>query len=252
MDYKSLFTFPLQLVITGRSRAGKSFLLRNRIIPNIIHEYDMVVVYSPTANLDAGWQKLEKKHKKMNLVTDINDRNIAEFIYQIGRKKEKGKKTRYLFIFDDITTFLSASNSSFFAALATRARHYNISYIITTHKYKALNPLIRLNAQLQIFFRITSTLELNSIADEIANVDNPPNIIKKMLRRCTGKYNAMLVVKDVDDDIFLCLNNDGGVNAIFSVHAIIGEFEETTGETFTKDDYKMLAEFENSNIMLVE
>lgn len=240
------------MVITGRSLSGKSYLLRKHIIPNIIGEYDSVVIYSPSAHLDAGWGKLKSKYKKVSLVSDINDKDIANFIHEIGKRKEQGKKTKFLFIFDDITTFLSASNSSFFATLATRARHFNISYIITTHKYKALNSLIRNNAKQQIFFKITTALELNSISEEIATVETPPDIIKKMLHVCTGSHKAFYILKGVEGDDYFCLLSDGKVKPVFPIDDILEEFEETSGMKFTKDDYNMLQSLmKYQNVILV-
>ena len=154
-SYKQLFEFPLQLAIVGRSRSGKSYLLRNGIIPSIIGQYDSVIVYSPTIHgVDKGWVNFKKKYgKKVTLIDEIVPKDIAYFIDEIGRRiKLKGVKTKFLFIFDDITTYLTPSNSSFFATLATRGRHFNISYIITAHKYKAMNPLIRGNLRQRIFF----------------------------------------------------------------------------------------------------
>lgn len=240
MSYKTLFRFPLQLVVVGRSKSGKSYLLRNRIIPNIIGSYDAVIVYSPSALTDSGWQSLAKKYKKVTLVPEINDKDIASFIHEIGVKKAEGKKTKFLFIFDDITTYLSASNSSFFATLATRARHFNISYIITTHKYKALNPLLRNNAQHQIFFKVTTSLELNSIADEIATVETSPNTIKKMLNVCTGSHKAFLVSKGAEDDEYFCLLANGLVKHVYPIEEAVEEYEEESGLKFLKEDYKLL------------
>jgi hypothetical protein len=174
------------------------------------------------------------------LISDINDKDIAEFIHQIGKKKAEGKKTKFLFIFDDITTFLSASNSSFFATLATRARHLNISYIITTHKYKALNSLLRNNAQQQIFFKVTTALELNSISDEIATVESTPNTMKKMLHACTGNHKAFFVSKGPEEDLYFCLLADGTISRVFAIDDVVEEFEKETGMDITKEDFKAI------------
>ena len=240
MSYKTLFQFPLQMVIVGRSGSGKSSLLRNKIIPHIINDYDAAVVYSPSAQTDAGWVKMENKYNKIHLESNINEKDIANFIFEIGEKKKKGGQTKWLFIFDDITTFLSASNSSFFATLATRARHNDISYIITTHKYKALNPLLRNNALQQIFFKPRTTLELNSIVDEIATVDVPPQSIKNMLKVCTGSYKAFYVFGGGEEDTFFCILANGDIKYVFPIDDVIREFEEETGEKFTGQDYKIL------------
>ena len=254
MSYKQLFSFPLQLIITGRSRSGKSYLVRNNILPHVINQYGAVIVYSPSAHLDAGWKSLKKKYpNKVTLISDIVDKDIANFIHAIGERKVKGKKTKFLFIFDDITTFLTPSNSSFFATLATRGRHLNISFIITSHKYKAFNSLLRNNAPQQIFFKITTALELNSISEELATVDTPPHIMKKLLRVCTGSHKAFLVDKSGDEDRYYCLLPSGKFKQVFSIHEIIDEVNnEETVDDFTDADYNDLQQvMKNENVMFV-
>jgi hypothetical protein len=251
-SYKQLFSFPLQLIITGRSRSGKSYMVRNHIIPHIINQYDAVIIYSPSAHLDAGWKGLKKRYpSKVTLIPEINDKDIANFIHEIGKRKVKGKKTKFLFIFDDITTYLTPSNTSFFATLATRGRHFNISFIITSHKYKAFNSLLRNNATQQIFFKITTNLELNSISEEIATVETPPHVIKKLLRACTGSHKAFLVNKGAEEDNYFCLLPSGKFKQVFSIHEIVEELEER-GEDFTDSDYNVLQRvMTNENVIFV-
>jgi hypothetical protein len=211
-----------------------------------------VIVYSPSAHLDEGWGKLEAKYSKIKLVPDIDERDIANFINEIGKKKREGKKTKFLFIFDDITTFLSASNSSFFALLATRARHFNISYIITTHKYKALNSLLRNNAKQQIFFKITTNLELNSIADELATVETPPKSIKKMLHVATGNHKAFYISKGSEEDNYFTLLANGTIKPVYPIAGILEEYEEESGLEFSNEDYNLLQKLaKNENVILV-
>lgn len=255
MSFKQLFSFPLQLIITGRTQSGKSYLVRKRIIPNIVNQYNAIFVYSPSVNIDEGWKIVKRKYPgKVSLISDINNKDITFFIDEIRKRKEKGKSNKYLFIFDDITTFLSPSNSSYFALLATRGRHLNISYIITTHKYKALNPLLRSNAQYQIFFKITTNLEMASITDEVATVDNPPHVIKKLLESCTGSHNALLIKKGGEDDSYFCLQSSGTIKQVFSIYELIEEFndESEDGEKFSRSDYKILQQvMKNEKVMFV-
>lgn len=251
-SYKNLFEFPIQLTITGQSRSGKSYLLRNHILPTVISQYKSVIIYSPTVLLDAGWPKFKSKYSaKVTLIDDIDHRDITQFIQEIGKRKAKGNNTKFLFIFDDITTYLSPSNSSFFATLATSGRHYNISYIVVSHKYKAINPLIRNNSD-KIFFKPRTVLELNSVADDITTADIDISTIKKMLAVCTSNHKSFYILRGREEDFYYCLLKGGGIKPVFSIKDIIEEYEDESKDVFTADDYKLLQTLmKNENIIFV-
>ena len=196
--YRDKFTFPLQLVICGRSRSGKSYLLRNRILPAIYKEYEAVYIISPTAKLDKGFKedfinKLPKKHQdKIYLIDEFSEDSIQNLIELIEDNKIQGSDDKYLIILDDITDQLNQSNRSFFSKLAIRGRHANISYIITTHKYIALNRLIRNNARTKIFFKINSPPELKQVIDELISQEASKDRIEQMLLESTGDFKCFV------------------------------------------------------------
>ena len=204
------FEFPLQLVVVGRTRSGKSFLLRNHIIPAIIKDYKHIWIFTPTAILDEGWNKLKKKYKKkIELFAEFDNDNILELISEISNSKEEGIKDKYLFIFDDITDRLSQSPSSYFTKLGIFARHYNISYIITSHKFRALNRTLRNNATSKIFFKINSLPELSSVSDENATANITPEELETIINNNTGDYRSFLIQNGPDDDDYFRIEKTG-------------------------------------------
>ena len=214
--YKEKFKFPLQLIITGRTRSGKSFLLRQRILPAIFKEYDGIFILSPTSNLDAGWNKFKKtltKKQRKNLVfiDEFNEDQILELIRLIGDSKKEGGKEKYLFVCDDITDILTPSKRSFFSKMAIKGRHFNISYIITTHKYNSVNTLIRTNATKKIFFKINQKRELDTIKEENSTVDVTEEDIESMLNMCTGDYASLLIENGAHDDDYSCISKTGKI-----------------------------------------
>jgi hypothetical protein len=197
------FKFPLQAVITGRTRSGKSFLLRNKILPEIIKDYEAVYILSPTAELDRDWQRFIKKNKKFEekifLIEEFDENSVQELIELIGDNKREGLDDKYLIILDDITDLLNQSNRSFFSKLGIKARHYNISYIITTHKYRSLNRLIRNNATTKIFFKINSPPEKTTIVDELITANVDKEHIEELLEDCTGEYKSFMVQNSTEN-----------------------------------------------------
>ena len=212
--YKEKFKFPLQLVIIGRTLSGKSFLLRKRILPAIWKEYEAIYIISPTAKLDVGYQEFiktlpKKKQDNIYLIDEFSEQSIQTLIGLIGENKKMGSKDKYLIILDDITDLLNQSNHSFFTQLAIKSRHYNISYVITSHKYRALNRLIRNNARIKIFFRINSPPEFKSVVEELISQDADQKIIEQMINDSTGDFKAFVVEHGANTDIHSVILAEG-------------------------------------------
>jgi hypothetical protein len=202
--------FPLQLVIVGRTRSGKSYLLRNHIIPSIIKDYDDVMIFSPTASLDRGWNDIKKRYKdKIVFFNEFDNEQILDLINGMGEVKEEGGNNKTLLIFDDITDRFNQSKTNYFSKLAIFARHYDISYILTSHKFNAMNRLIRNNATSKIFFKVNSIPEMKTITDENATADVSTDDLQGILERNTGDHNSLLIQNGPDDDDYYRITNKG-------------------------------------------
>lgn len=226
MLYKHLFKFPLKLLIIGRSESGKSYLLRKRIIPKIIDEYENIFVISPTVNLDTGWTKLKNKSKKNKekilFISDYDDTELKNLLHEFGENKieanqmgvPEDEQPKYLIILDDITDQLSQSKRDFFSQLAIFGRHYNISYIITSHKYNIINRLIRNNAKIKLFFRIDNTGELNTILDDSESYFVKKDELDDMLDKNTGEFKSFVIKEGVDTKNYFGIKASGLIKKI--------------------------------------
>lgn len=222
-SYKKLFKFPLKMVITGKSESGKSYLLRNRIIPSIIDEYEAVFIISPTAQLDSGWVKLRNKNKKNKekivLIQDFNDETLQETLELCGENRmignEEGipdeEQPKYLFIMDDVSDLLSQSKRDFFSTMSIKGRHYNCSYILTSHKWNLVNRMIRTNATFKLFFRITTNSEFKSILDDNETFWFKQPELERMILDNTGDFKSLLIKSGRDKDEYFVIKVNGDI-----------------------------------------
>lgn len=226
VSYSNLFKFPLQLVIVGKSRSGKSYLLRNRIIPAIISEYDAVFVISQTASLDMGWRRLKNKNKqnreKILLIDDFTPETLLETLDLCGENKrycldeeiKEKDHPKYLFICDDVSNVLTQSKRDFYSKIAVMGRHYSCGFIITSHKYNVLNRMIRNNVFQKLFFRITTNNEVISILKDSESYHVKQDKIAKMLDNNTGQFKSFLIESDIDHDNYYVIKADGDISKV--------------------------------------
>ena len=85
--------------------------------------------------------------------------------------------------------------------LASRGRHYKISYIITSQKYNYIDSNIRNNSDEVILFKINNNLERKAIDEDLSvrNID-----MDKLIDYATDAYNYFLLLRGKEDRYFKC------------------------------------------------
>jgi hypothetical protein len=78
-------------------------------------------------------------------------------------------------------------------SLYTRGRHAFISTIVATQKFRALSPVIRVNATALCVFRLRSEQELLAICEEISAV-YPKETVIALIRHATEEPYSFLYV----------------------------------------------------------
>ena len=73
-----------------------------------------------------------------------------------------------------------------------KGRHFSISVIVITQKYKAVNPLLRQNALLHIFFRPNNNQELDAIVNELNNRRLPESKLRDIFEKYTQNYDFII------------------------------------------------------------
>ena len=98
--------------------------------------------------------------------------------------------------------------------MSIKGRHYNCSYILTTHKYNAVNRLIRNNAKFKLFFRITTTNELKSILEDGESYHVKQDKLAKMIDSNTGNHKSFLIEAGADGDLYYTIKEDGVIKKV--------------------------------------
>jgi Cdc6-like AAA superfamily ATPase len=162
--------------IYGMRGSGKSTLLLNSLNHKEFYKnyFDCIYLISPTATRDKKFELLCKELKDDNRCFSKLDeetiKNIMEEIKAFNdgwNYKKKKRNPRSLIIFDDCLHELPKSTTkSVIHELITTNRHLKTSIFITSQKFKALNTLIRANADIISFFTSNNEGEKKAFCDE--------------------------------------------------------------------------------------
>lgn len=90
----------------------------------------------------------------------------------------------FIFVINDVADNLKLSrNSKILHSLCIRMRHNYISTIITTHKYNALAPIIRMNTSCLIIFEFRTDKDLETILCEYSAIVNKHTLLLCIMKQ---------------------------------------------------------------------
>lgn len=178
---------PLRLILLAPSGSGKTVLISNLILNIYRGAFERIFVFSPSIDVDSAWIEVKKyqadkmnvqENEKEQLYFDSYDPDDLENIIDTQHKvtkhvKASGKKKLFsiLIIVDDFADDPKFTRQSkLLHSLFCRGRHNSISTIVSTQKFNALSPIIRVNASALIVFRLRNQKELEAFVEEVAGL----------------------------------------------------------------------------------
>ena len=208
--YDQVQKLPVRGILLGPSGAGKSVLLQNMILDIYRDCFERVYIFSPSINVDHTWlpvktyldNKINLSEDEPSLYYDTYDPESLEAIIDTQRKIVEHQKTKrsnklfsILIIVDDFADDPSFSrNSKLLHSLYVRGRHSQISTLVSTQKFAALSPLIRVNACSLYVFRLRNYQDLNTFLDEVSAIVDRKTLLQ-MYKSATDLDFGFLFVK---------------------------------------------------------
>ena len=209
--YHQCGKLPIRSILLGPSGAGKGILLQNMILDIYRGCFERVYIFSPSINVDVTWLPVkEYLNKTINLSEnepplfyDTNDQENLERIIDTQRKvtehlkskKDTKKLFQILIVIDDWADSPDFSRKSqLLHALFTRGRHSGISTIVSTQKFTALHPIIRVNATELYVFRLRNYRDLEAFVEEVSALIDKKSLME-IYNLATAEAYSFLYVK---------------------------------------------------------
>ena len=117
--------------------------------------------------------------------------------------KQQGRKNIFsiLIILDDVADNVDVTRKSkLLHALFTRGRHDSISTIVSSQKFNALHPIIRINATALIVYRLRNQKELDAFLEETSALLDKKTLLDIYNYATKEEYSFLfvnLVAKDI-------------------------------------------------------
>jgi len=196
MDEKIFTTDPAKVFyISGKRNSGKTYftiqmLINKKLLKN---HFDEIFVINPTLEYDNKWSILDIPDENifgefsLDLLEELDNHIQEEF------KKDNEKKT--LLILDDClgsNDFKKNNDNNIFNKMIYIGRHYNLSMIILSQKFKGISGGIRSNIDYFITFDTYNDKEKTAIFEEFG-IGNKKQFYQILKYVFTDKYDKMII-----------------------------------------------------------
>ena len=214
---------PLRGVILAPSGSGKTVLLSNLILKMYRGCFERIYVFSPSVNVDQTWEAVKKYQEDVMKVKESDADKLyfdhynpeeLEHIIETQHKvilHMKKQKHSHLFsvlvIVDDFADDPSFSrHSKLLHSLFTRGRHNSISTIVSSQKFNAVAPIIRVNATFLVVYKLRNAKDLETFLEEISGMIGRKELIELYQMATKDPYSFLyinLIAPKLNDTFFI-------------------------------------------------
>ena len=178
---------PFRGAALAPSGSGKTVLLSSMILDMYRGAFARIYIFSPSVHVDAAWLPVkEYVHKHLGVdpnkeqcffdewnedaLKNILDVQAKMVLYQ-KKHQPNGKKIHGILVCcddhaDDPRVMHSSSNV--LTTLMLRGRHWMVSTVLSTQKYRAMSTPIRTNVLFIVCFRLRNAKELDALLEELS------------------------------------------------------------------------------------
>ena len=173
--------------------------------------FSRIYIFSPSIDIDDSWSSVKKYIEHDMKVKNTKDEpiffdhydpaalqkiiNTQHKITEYMKKQGHKKLYQILIIVDDFADEpLFTRQSKLLHALFTRGRHSSISSIVSTQKWSALAPIIRVNATELYIYRLRNYKDIECYLDELSALYDKKTLLD-VYNQATSQPYSFLYVK---------------------------------------------------------
>lgn len=179
---------PTRIIITGKTNSGKSHLLLY-LLYWMCDNIDELIVISPT--LEPG------EFEDITVPAHIHGEYNPDIITELWERVAAAKEKKNIMIVLDDSAFDIKKNDKSLSRVFTSGRHFGLSIVVITQKFRLLNQAIRSNSDYIVVSKTVNALERDAIYSECSVED------KKMFMEALARYTmnyGVLVINNLSGD----------------------------------------------------
>ena len=207
---------PTSFLLAAPTASGKTMIILNLFLRYYRDMFARIFMFSPSIKLDQQYAPLRKlldkmtdQEKEPTYFEDLDQSALGRILDEQRRIVEECKKRKHpaphiAICLDDLADrgdILQkrqggTSGGSWLVTLATRGRHMNITWIVSSQVLNLVGAVIRKNVRCLCTWRLRNHKEVETLCEELSGVYDK-NTLMEMYREATAEpYSFMFVRLD--------------------------------------------------------
>ena len=207
---------PTSYILAAPTASGKTMIILNLLLRYYKDMFARIWMFSPSIKLDPQYEPLRKYLEKMSdqdkepLMFEDLDQGILGKILDDQRqiceecRKRKQPIPQCVCILDDLADrgdILqkrqgAASGGSWLVSLATRGRHFGVTWIISSQVLNLVGTIIRKNCRCMCVWRLRNHKEVETLCEELSGVYDKDTLMQLYRTATAEPYSFMFVRLD--------------------------------------------------------
>jgi len=230
---------PTSFLLAAPTASGKTMIILNILLRYYKDMFARIWMFSPSIKLDPQYAPLRKYLEKMTdqqkeptMFEDLHQDVLGKLLDEQRTiteecRKRKIKSPQVCVILDDLadrgdilTKRSGGKGGSWMVSLATRGRHFGVTWMISSQVLNLVGTVIRKNCRCMCAWRLRNHKEVETLCDELSGVYDAKTIMELYKYATADPYSFLFVRLDAKTrrDMFwlrfearLCIeeSNDG-------------------------------------------
>ena len=205
---------PTSFLLGAPTASGKTMIILNLLLRYYKDQFARIWIFSPSIKLDPQYAPLRKMLEKMTdhqreplMFEDMDQAALGKVLDEQRKiteecRKRKVKPPQVCVILDDLADrgdILQrrqggTSGGSWLVTLATRGRHFGVTWIISSQCLNLVGTVIRKNVRCMCIWRLRNYKEIETLCEELSGVYDK-NTILELYKHATAEPYSFLFVR---------------------------------------------------------
>ena len=206
---------PTSFVLAAPTASGKTMIILNILLRYYKDMFARIWMFSPSIKLDPQYAPLRKKlesmtdqQKEPTMFEDLEQEVLGKLLDEQRLiteecRKRKIKPPQVCVILDDLadrgdilTKRAGGNKGSWLVSLATRGRHFGVTWIISSQVLNLVGTVIRKNTRCMCVWRLRNHKEVETLCEELSGVYDAKTIMELYKHATADPYSFMFVRLD--------------------------------------------------------
>ena len=204
---------PTSFLLAAPTASGKTMIILNLLLRYYKDQFARIWIFSPSIKLDPQYAPLRKYLDKMAdpdkeplMFEDLDQPVLGKLLDEQKKiteecRKRKIKPPQVCVVLDDLadrgdilTKRQGGASGSWMVSLATRGRHFGVTWIISSQVLNLVGSVIRKNVRCMCVWRLRNHKEVETLCEELSGV-YPAKTVLSLLNHATAEAFSFLFVR---------------------------------------------------------